>query len=182
MAVLEWLAAVGVKEFGGYVFKDIFMPLVQGALEDYTKDVFKSCIVDFAGLTQKEPIEKAAVQGLKVFLDLFQDELLDWEITGAEVRDVYQIPLKQFIYSREVKPILGAAFKLDAKQIDFEELAELWQAYKLPELPEDFDWQRICKQYVKRVQNGLMTEISELREIVRLQNQRAIRASVEAIA
>ncbi|MEL6384228.1 MAG: hypothetical protein AAFQ89_17590, partial [Cyanobacteria bacterium J06626_18] len=82
----------------------------------------------------------------------------------------------------EVKPILGAAFKLDAKQIDFEELAELWQAYKLPELPEDFDWQRICKQYVKRVQNGLMTEISELREIVRLQNQRAIRASVEAIA
>ncbi|NET34922.1 MAG: NACHT domain-containing protein, partial [Cyanothece sp. SIO1E1] len=182
MAVLEYLAAVGVREFGSYVFQDIFMPLVQGSLEDYTKDVFKSCIADFAGLTQQAPIEQAAVQSLKIFLELFENELLEWDVTGAEIRDVYQIPLKQFVHSRDVKPILGEVFKLDQKRIKADALATLWQVQALPVLPEDFDWRRICKQYLKRVQNGLMIEIPELRTIIELQHQQVIRTSVERIA
>ncbi|MEM8805888.1 MAG: hypothetical protein AAGF01_07665 [Cyanobacteria bacterium P01_G01_bin.38] len=52
----------------------------------------------------------------------------------------------------------------------------------MPALPEDFGWAQICKKYLKRVQNGLMVEIPELRAILDLQHQKAMLASVEAIA
>jgi hypothetical protein len=116
--VLDILAAIGLKETGQYVAKDVLLPLLQGSLEDYAKDFFKSCITDAAGLAQQEPVQKALGKALKAFVELVEEELAFQGCTGAEIRDFYELPLRQFMQDADVKATLGRAFEPDCRAID----------------------------------------------------------------
>jgi hypothetical protein len=94
--MVDWLAAWGVSELGGFLLKDVFAPLVKGALEDYTKDFFKDCISDFSDIAKPEPLKKVVGKALKEFLILVQDELLTWDKSKADIRDQYGAALKKF--------------------------------------------------------------------------------------
>lgn len=66
--VLDILAAIGLKEAGSFLAKDVLLPLLQGSLEDYAKDFFKGSIADAAGLASQEPVQKALGMALKAFI------------------------------------------------------------------------------------------------------------------
>jgi predicted NACHT family NTPase len=178
--VLDILAAIGLKETGQYVAKDVLLPLLQGSLEDYAKDFFKSCITDAAGLAQQEPVQKALGKALKAFVELVEEELAFQGCTGAEIRDFYELPLRQFMQDADVKATLGRAFEPDCRAIDAEVLALRWEALDLRPLPEEFDWPQIGKQYVRAVK-GILRSDAELRDLLKLHNQEAMRRGIDEL-
>ncbi|MGJ3246777.1 MAG: NACHT domain-containing protein [Elainellaceae cyanobacterium] len=178
--VLDILAIVGLKEAGSFLAKDVLMPLLRDSLEDYTKDFFKDCIADVVGLASQEPAQKAMAEALKAFITLVEDELLYLEVPGTTIRDRYQRPLQQFIKDPDVTPILGRAFEPDCRAIDDDLLEARWEALDLPQLPEGFDWAQIGKQYVREVK-GILRSSEELRELLVLHNQEAMRQGIEEL-
>ncbi len=177
---MEWLVAWGVSNLAGFVFTEVLAPLAKGTLEDYTKDFFKGCISDLTKIANREPLKKSVGQALKEFLLLVQDELQAWGLSKAEIRDKYNRAIKQFIYNDTVKPVLGKAFEPGCKSIDAETLEATWTQLKLPALPEEFDWNQIAKQYLRRVK-ALVRESEELRAILDSENLEAMRGSMEAL-
>ncbi|MGG6238875.1 NACHT domain-containing protein [Nodosilinea sp. AN01ver1] len=178
--VLDVLAAIGLKETGKYVAKDVLLPLLQGSLEDYAKDFFKGCIADAAGLASQAPVQKALGEALKAFVELVEEELEFQGCSGAEIRDFYEIPLREFMRDKDVKATLGRAFEPDCRSIDAEVLALRWQALELRPLPEEFDWPQIGKQYVRAVK-GILRSSDELRDLLKLHNQEAMRQGIETL-
>ncbi|MCG8363348.1 MAG: HEAT repeat domain-containing protein [Pseudanabaenales cyanobacterium] len=178
--VLDILAAIGLREAGGFFAKAVLLPLLQGSLEDYAKDFFKDCIADAAGLASQEPVQKALGKALKGFVELVQEELEFQRCSGAEIRDRYEVPLRQFIKNSDVKAVLGKAFEPDCRRIDAEMLELRWNALDLPDLPAEFDWPQIGKQYVREVK-GILRSSEELQDLLKLHNQEAMRQGIEEL-
>ena len=178
--VVEWLAVWGVKEVGGFLFEEVFLPLAQGTLEDYTKDFFKDCISDVANFSPSTPFKNAVGKALKEFLLLLQEELEYRDISKQEIKKKYKKAVKQFVYDDEVKPILGRAFEPICK-INAEALALNWQGLSLPPLPEKFDWEQVAKQYVRKVK-ALLREDEELRAILDSQHQEMMSQNIQEMA
>jgi predicted NACHT family NTPase len=167
--MLEWLVTIGAAELGKAMFEQV-LKLGQAAAEDYVKDFFKGCLQ--AGITAAKPevTKKAVAEALKAFLQIVTDELEDQDLSQAEIRDRYDPALVQLIQSNSVKPILGQAFEKDCKAIDTPALSTLWQASTLrgkpfPTLPEEFDWQRVGREYLKKVRR-IIRETPELRSLL----------------
>ncbi|NEP13603.1 MAG: hypothetical protein F6K14_26050 [Symploca sp. SIO2C1] len=58
-------------------------------------------------------------EALQQFLKIVEDELeFGCYLSGAEIRDNYQLPMGKFIRHQEVKPLLGTAFAKDCRRID----------------------------------------------------------------
>lgn len=178
--VLDILAAIGLKETGSYIAKDVLLPLLQGSLEDYAKDYFKGWMADAVGLAHQEPVQKALGKALKAFVELIEAELEFQGCTGSEIRDFYELPLREFMQDADVKATLGRAFEPDCRSIDAELLALRWADLELRPLPEEFDWPQIGKQYVREVK-GLLRSDDALRDLLKLHNQEAMRQGIEAL-
>ena len=178
--VFDVLAAIGLKETGSYVAKEVLLPLLQGSLEDYAKDFFKGCVADAVGLASQEPVQKALGKALKKFVELVEEELEFQGCTGAEIRDFYEIPLREFMKDQDVKVTLGRAFEPDCRRIEADVLEQRWQDLSLKALPEEFDWLQIGKQYVREIK-GLLRSSEELRDLLKLHNQEAMRQGIEEL-
>ncbi len=100
--MLEWLLTIGASELGKAIFEQA-LKLGQSAAEDYVKDFFKDCLKEGITSAKPEVTKKAVAQALKEFLVLVQNELQDWEIPEAEIRDRYDRPLVQFVKNDLVK-------------------------------------------------------------------------------
>ena len=178
--VFDIIAAISLKEAGRYLAKEVLLPLLKGSLEDYAKHFFKDCISDAVGLASQEPVQKAMGEVLKAFVDLLQEELEYSGRTGAEIRDLYELPLRQFVRDSDVKPVLGRAFDPDCRSIDDELLQVRWETLDLPELPEEFDWTQIGKQYVQEVKR-ILRGSEELRQLLILHNQESMRQGIDEL-
>ncbi|HEY9880908.1 MAG TPA: HEAT repeat domain-containing protein, partial [Leptolyngbyaceae cyanobacterium] len=178
--MFDVIATIGLKEAGSFLAKEVLMPLFKGSLEDYTKDFFKGCISDVVGLARQEPVQKAMAEALKAFVDLVQGELEYLELSGAEIRDVYEVPLRKFVKDSDVAEVLGKAFEPDCRAINYEVLQARWEMLKLPALPEEFDWAQIGKQYVREVK-GILRSSPELRDLLKLHNQEAMRQGIDEL-
>ncbi|MBD2232090.1 NACHT domain-containing protein [Phormidium tenue] len=178
--VLDILTAIGLKETGKYVAKDVLAPLLQSSLEDYAKDFFKSRIADAAGLASQAPVQKALGEALKAFVELVEEELEFQGCSGVEIRDFYEVPLREFMKDKDAKATLGQAFEPDCRSIDAEVLTLRWKALDLRPLPEEFDWLQIGKQYVRAVK-GILRSSNELRDLLKLHNQEAMRRGIEEL-
>ena len=167
--MLEWLLTLGAAELGKAIFEQV-LKLGQSAAEDYVKDFFKGCLQEGIAAAKPEVTKKAVAEALKAFLLLITDELEDRELSKAEIRDRYDPALIQFIKNDSVKPILGKAFEKDCRSIDATALSTIWQQSTLkgkpfPTIPEEFDWQRVGREYLKKVRR-IIRETPELRSLL----------------
>jgi len=167
--MLEWLLTLGAAELGKAIFEQV-LSLGQSAAEDYVKDFFKGCLQEGIAGAKPEVTKKAVAEALKAFLLLVTDELEDRELSKAEIRDRYDPALVQFIQNESVKPILGKAFEKDCRAIDTIALSAIWQQSALkgkpfPTIPEEFDWQRVGLEYLKKVRR-IIRETPELRSLL----------------
>ncbi|MEI6332820.1 MAG: NACHT domain-containing protein [Pseudanabaena sp. ELA645] len=167
--MLEFLITIGASELGKAIFEQA-LRLGQSAAEDYVKDFFKDCLKEGITSAKPEVTKKAVAQALKEFLVLVQNELEDWEIPEAEIRDRYDRPLVQFVKNDLVKPVLGKAFERDCTAIDTIALAETWKNSSFrdkpfPAMPPEFNWQVIGGKYIKKVQK-IIRETPELRSLL----------------
>ncbi len=162
--MIDWLVPWGVSSAVGFAFKEVLTPLAKGALEDYTKDFFKDSIKDFTERFKKEPLQIAVGKALKEFLQLVQQELEDTDLDEEELQQ-YIKPLRQFIQNKTVKETLGSAFQEDCRIIDTETLIKTWHEMSLLSLPDEFDWEKLGKRYLKKVK-AIIRESDELRKIL----------------
>lgn len=167
--MLEWLLTLGAAELGKAIFEQV-LKLGQSAAEDYVKDFFKGCLQEGIAAAKPEVTKKSVAEALKAFLLLITDELEDRELSKAEIRDRYDPALVQFIKDDAVKPILGKAFEKDCRAIDSTTLSTIWQQSTLkgkpfPTIPEEFDWQRVGREYLKKVRR-IIRETPELRSLL----------------
>ncbi|HEY9650354.1 MAG TPA: NTPase, partial [Coleofasciculaceae cyanobacterium] len=178
--MVEWLTVWGVYTVTGFAFKEVLVPLAKGALEDYVKDFFKDSIQDFTGLFQKDTLKEVVGKALKEFLQLVQQELEDADLSPEQLKQ-YEKPLNEFIHNKSVKEILGSAFKEDCQGLETKQLTKIWYQLNLSPLPEDFEWERVGKRYLKKVK-ALIRESDELRAILDSQNLESIHKNTKELA
>jgi predicted NACHT family NTPase len=178
--MVDWLLVWGVHTVAGFVFTEVLAPLAKGALDDYVKDFFKDSIKDFTGLFQKDTLQKAGGKALKEFLQLVQQELESADLSEERLKQ-YTKSLNKFINDASVKKILGSGFQYDCQAIDTKELSKIWYLLDLLSLPEDFDWGRIGKLYLKKVK-AIIRESDELRAIFDSKNIEIIQQNTKELA
>ncbi|BAY39119.1 putative signal transduction protein containing Nacht domain [Nostoc sp. NIES-2111] len=178
--ILDWLAVWGVTQAVGFAFKSIFEDLAKDAAKDWAKDLLKSVPNNILQKLQKEDIETAAGTALKEFLQLMQQELEDADLEGSEL-EKYTQPLSIFIQDKYLKNLLGLPFKPDCQVISSQSLAKAWYENNLPNLPQEFDWERLAKRYLKKVK-AIIRESDKLRPILDSQHLEEVRDSLQQIA
>jgi predicted NACHT family NTPase len=162
---MEWLVLWGVQTTGSFLFTSVMQKLAEDLGKDIFKDILKDVIKGLPGnilqSLQKEDIDKAVGKAIKEFLEIIQYELIVADLSEDEVKQ-YNSPLSKFLRLDKVKEILGSAFNLECKSIDTQSLERIWYDQNLLVLPEDFDWKRLNKPYIKKVK-AIILESDKLR-------------------
>ena len=161
--------------------KQIWLKLQQENLEEYVNDFFKDCIPEGVLLASPHVLKNALLEALAKFLTTIEDELFECDLTGAEIRDTYQVAIEQFIRDDDVKPLLGKAFEKNCRVIDANQLRSIWVQRYSPDMPTGFNWDGVAKQYVKDVRR-IVRNSPELEELLELEIQESIEEKVREIA
>ncbi len=180
--MVEPWTTLGVSLLKDLVFKEVLLKLGKGALEDYVKDFFKDCIKGGVESAKAGVLKKALGEALQQFLKIVEDELeFSCNLSGAEIRDGYEISIEKFIRHQEVKPLLGKAFAKDCRALDSKQLGRIWREHYPIAMPTEFDWHGVAKEYVKEVKR-IIKQSPELREILELEIQESIEENTREIA
>ena len=178
--MIDWLVIWGVTQAAGFVFKPILEDLAKDAAKDYAKDFFKDCLKKVIHLPEKDVLKEAYGKALKEFLQFFQQELDDADFQEAQIK-LYIKPLDRFTKQEKVETILGSAFEIDCKSLDTHVLAQTWEEMNLPFLPDEFNWERVGKRYLKKVK-AIIQESDKLRPIFAVQTQSQMAENVQELA
>jgi len=154
--MLEWLAAATGVELGKLVLEQV-LNLGKAALEDYVKDFFKDCVKSGVAQANAETLKKPMAEAIGCFIKRFIKELQFNDVLETSIEHHYKASIKRFVQDKAVRPILGKAFEKDCKQIDYDQLQEIWtQQYQVEgwQFPaEEFDWRGVAKEYVVEVKD-----------------------------
>ncbi|NET60390.1 MAG: NACHT domain-containing protein [Symploca sp. SIO2E6] len=181
--MVEHLAVLDVSLVKDLVFKTVLLGLGigKGALELYIKDFFKNCIKEGVESVTGGVLTKVLYEALQQFLKIVEEELEFCNLSGAEIRDGYEMPIGQFIQNQEVKPLLGQAFAKDCRAIDGKKLGAIWRQNYSPAMPTEFDWDGVAKEYLKAVKR-IIKQSPELKAILELEIQESIEKNTQEIA
>ncbi|NET60343.1 MAG: NACHT domain-containing protein, partial [Symploca sp. SIO2E6] len=180
--MVESLTTLGVSVLGSLVLKEVLPELGKGALEDYVKDFFKNFIKGTIPLAKNSVLQQALGKTLQQFVKLIELELeYKCDLSGAEIRDNYQIKIKGFLRNEQVKSLLGSAFAYECHAIDDQQLALIWRRHYPPAMPAGFNWHRVATKYVEAVKD-LIKQLPELREILELETLQAVEEHTKNIA
>lgn len=174
-------AALGVPILK-FTLEKVLPKLVEEGLEKYVQDFFKDCIEGGVESAKPSVLKPALVKALKQFLEIVEDQLyLDCNLSGAEIRDNYQVRISKFIRNQEVKPLLGKAFEKGCRSIDATKLGAIWLENYPPTMPIEFDWDRVGKDYLREVKR-IIKQSPELRKALELEIQKSTEQNTEEIA
>ncbi|WP_414624347.1 NACHT domain-containing protein [Calothrix sp. CCY 0018] len=184
---MDLLVVWGVAQAAGFIFKPILSELskdlgniAKDAAKDWTKDLFKGIPGNALKRLQKQDIDVAAGKALKEFLLLVQQELEDADIEDEELQQFVK-PFNKFIYNKDVKEILGSAFNYECEILNTKKLESKWYELDLPALPDEFDWKKLGKRYLKKVK-AIIRDSDKLRVILDSQNLEAIKDNTQETA
>ncbi|MFP4102659.1 NACHT domain-containing protein [Coleofasciculus sp.] len=175
------LSTVGALIVKNLELKQIWYKLQQEKLEEYVNDFFQDCIPEEIPLASPHVLKKALLEALAEFLTTIEDELFECDLTGAEIRDTYEVAIEQFIRDDDVKTLLGKAFEIKCRVIDANQLRTIWVQRYSPDMPTGFNWDWIAKQYVKVVKR-IIRNSPELEELLKLEIQESIEEQLREIA
>ena len=193
--MIDLLAAWGVTSAAGLIFKPVIEDLYQelktltkDATEDWVKDFFKDRLSagsksgygKLLNRFHREPLDIAAGKAIKGFLEIFQDCLDDAELDNNAIAS-YTQSIKLFLQDKSIRQVLGSPFQDDDSYLDTKTLKETWERLSLLPLPDDFDWNRLSKKYLRKV-NAIYQESDELKEVLKMQLQQQATDSLEELA
>ncbi|MGK7879898.1 MAG: NACHT domain-containing NTPase, partial [Crocosphaera sp.] len=147
--MIDWLIVWGVTQAAGSVVRSVMQDLATEGAKDYGKEFFKNSLGKLLKLPEKDVQKEAYGKALKEFLEIFQQQLKNANIDDDQLQ-IYKQPLKIFIKDEIVKPILGDAFDINCQILDTFTLAKSWQRLNLPQLPSEFNWQKVGKFYLRK--------------------------------
>ena len=114
------------------------------------------------------------------FLYLIQQEL---EAEGYKNQEIesYTNSLTKFIRDKNIKQWLGKAFDPNCEKLEQNLLQTKWDELGFKALPEDFDWKRISKLYLKRV-NDIIGESQEFKDLFSAKKLQEIATNTQNIS
>jgi NACHT domain len=180
--MLEWLTAAVGTELAKKVCETV-LELGKGAAEDYVKDFFKSCLSEGVAALNVATLQKSSGQAVGEFLKLFVEELEYLDVHSTSIEHFYWRSLKQFAKDKKVRGLLGEPFATDCKRLKSDSLQTYWQQYQ-PQgtpFPTEFDWQRIGKEYVRKVK-AIIKADADLSRLLQLELEEQRNAFLERMA
>jgi hypothetical protein len=180
--MLEWLTAAVGTELAKKVCETV-LELGKGAAEDYVKDFFKSCLSEGVAALNVATLQKSSGQAVGEFLKLFVEELEYLDVHPTSIEHFYWRSLKQFAKDKKVRGLLGEPFAMDCKRLKSDSLQTYWQQYQ-PQgtpFPTEFDWQRIGKEYVRKVK-AIIKADADLSRLLQLELEEQRNALLERMA
>ncbi|MDJ0581529.1 NACHT domain-containing protein [Crocosphaera sp.] len=147
--MIDWLIVWGVTQAAGSVVRSVMQDLATEGAKDYGKEFFKNSLGKLLRLPEKDVQKEAYGKALKEFLEIFQQQLEMADIDDDKL-EIYKKPLKIFIKDEIVKPILGDAFDINCQLLDTFTLAKSWHRLNLPQLPSEFNWEKVGKFYLRK--------------------------------
>ncbi|MGL6343866.1 MAG: hypothetical protein ACRC80_32570, partial [Waterburya sp.] len=188
--MVDLLTAWGVTSAAGLIFKPILQDLYQelkeltkDATEDWVKDFFKERLSagssTFLSRIRREPLDVAAGKAIKGFLEIVQDCLDDTGLDETAIAN-YTDSIKQLLKDKSVRQVLGNPFQENSSYLNTKTLKETWERLNLLALPNDFDWNKLAKKYLKKV-TAIYRESDELKEILKIQLQQQATESLGQI-
>ncbi len=180
--MIDLLTAWGVTSAAGLIFKPILQDLykelkdlAKDATQDWVKDFFKERLSDgsLAGYERllsrihREPLDIAAGKAIKGFLEIFQDCLDDADLDNDAIAE-YTDPIKLLLKEKSVRSVLGSPFQEECSYLDTKTIKETWERLDLRALPDNFNWNRLSKKYLKKVK-AIYLESDELKEILTIE-------------
>jgi Trp operon repressor/energy-coupling factor transporter ATP-binding protein EcfA2 len=178
--MVDWLIVWGAAEAVGILVKPILEDLAKDSAKDYAKDFFKDCLKKVIRLPEKDVQKEAYGKALKEFLELVEQELENAGFQKVQIKQYIQ-PVQQFVNKEQVAAILGQAFESECRILDTKVLAQSWQTLNLPNLPPDFDWDLVCKLYIRKVK-AIVQKSDALRPIFAAESQAAAAESLQELA
>ena len=193
--MVDLLTAWGVTSAAGLIFKPILedlykelKELAKGATEDWVKDFFKERLSDGSSVAyqrllspfRREPLDIAAGKAIKGFLEIVQDCLDDANLDNNAIAE-YSQSIKQLLKEKSVRKVLGSPFQEDCPYLDTKTLKETWEQLNLLTLPDDFNWDRLAKKYLKKVK-AIYQESESLKEIFTIELQQQATDSLIELA
>jgi predicted NACHT family NTPase len=191
------IATYGLTTTANFIYKSVLAELNKDATKDWAKDVLKDWLKDVAKdkLSQgsgsiwdkaakyltKEPLELAAETAIAAFLILIEEQLANQLKLTEEQQEKYRKPLTQFLKARSVRQILGSPFLVDCNYLDTKALKETWDDLGLKDLPDEFNWDELAKEYSKVVKK-IFFESKELKPLLDFQRQERDSRNLETIA
>ncbi|MBD2460233.1 HEAT repeat domain-containing protein [Oscillatoria sp. FACHB-1407] len=177
--MVDWLIVWSVVEATGILARPILEDLAKDSAKDYAKDFFKDCLKKLIRLPEKDVQKEAYGKALKEFLELVQQELENAGYQEVQIKQYIQ-PVKRFIDDSQVAAIVGRAFESECRSLDTKTLAQTWQTLDLPHLPPDFDWELVCKLYIRKVK-AIIQNSDTLRPIFAAEAQAAAAESLQQL-
>lgn len=177
--MMDWLVVWGVAQAAGVLAKPILEDLAKESAKDYVKDFFKDCLKKVIRLPEPDVQKEAYGKALKEFLELVEAELIDADYQEVQIRQ-YTQPLNRFVKDEKVAAILGEAFEAGCQNLDTQTLAQRWEDLGLPFLPDSFDWEQVCKNYIRKVR-VIVRGSEELRSVFMAEAQTAIAEGIQEI-
>ena len=125
---MEPLSAL-VISIGSLALKDILKKISEDSAKDFAKDLFKERLKDWSKAADKPALERAALQALKEFLRIFEEEI-DSAADLTFIGDAVKGDLTKFLSDENVKALQGRPFDpgatLSARRVRFVLLLLAW--------------------------------------------------------
>jgi predicted NACHT family NTPase len=189
--MVDLLTAWGVTSAAGLIFKPVLEDLYQelkglakDSTEDWVKDIFKKRLSagssKFSSRIHRKPLDIAAGKAIKSFLEIFQDCLEDADLEDQAIAN-YTDSIKQLLQDKSARQALGEPFQEEDFYLDNKTLQATWTRLNLLALPNEFDWDKLAKKYLRKV-TAIYRESDELKETLKIQLQQETADSVKQIA
>ncbi|MCM0594337.1 MAG: HEAT repeat domain-containing protein [Gloeotrichia echinulata DVL01] len=179
---IDWLAAWGVGTGVGFCFQPVMARFAQNLSKNTSNYALDLALIEILGGFTQEEKNIFAGKAFTAFLKLVQKDLEDGGLSKSDIEQ-YNQPFKKFLDDETVTKILLSTFKQDCEVINIKKLAAIWyQLNSSSSLPDDFNWKRVVKQYVKKVKEEIILDSPELVAILENQTFDNIKLYTQEIA
>ncbi len=194
---ISLLATWGLTTTAKFVYSSVLEELnkdstkkwVKDLLEDWFKDVAKEKLSGVSGSVwekatkylSRDSLDIAAETAITAFLVLINKHLAEDLGLSEEKRERFQKPLNSFLKDEAVRQILGSPFQQKCDRLDIKALKEIWDDKGLRDLPDDFNWDKLGKDY-REIVKKVFNESAELKPLLDFQRAEKDSQNLQNIA
>lgn len=150
--VISWGVTKATSLFTSAVLGDFAEDLTKDLAKDASKGVLAKTFKKSLSLFAREPLQKAFGLAMKAFIELFEDELLDADVSEELLKVRYQPFLGVFLKKEAALDLLEPLFTDPQFLLDPAVLARTWNEMpRAPSFPDEFSWEHLAKAFKRKI-------------------------------
>lgn len=146
--ILALLGSAAAWSLAKPILEDLAKDIAKDGSKSLLAKIFKKSLSKFS----REPLSKATLLALKDFIELFEEELLNTDVSEELLKVRYQPFLEAFLKQEAFLGLLEPLFTEPQFPLDTAVLVRTWNEMpNAPTFPEEFSWERIAKAFKRKV-------------------------------